>query len=51
MSNQLVLKKGLDIPVKGVAAQKVVKTVKPGVVAVKPTDFKGFLPRLLVKEG
>ena len=51
MSNQLVLKKGLDIPVKGAAAQKVVNTVKPGVVAVKPTDFKGFLPRLLVKEG
>ena len=51
MSNQLVLKKGLDIPLKGAAARKVVKTVKPGVVAVKPTDFKGFLPRLLVKEG
>ena len=51
MSNQLDLKKGLDIPVKGVAAQKVVKTVKPGLVAVKPTDFKGLLPRLLVKEG
>ena len=51
MSNQLVLKKGLDIPVKGAAAQKVVKTVKPGVVAIKPTDFNGFLPRLLVKEG
>jgi Na+-transporting NADH:ubiquinone oxidoreductase subunit A len=51
MSNQLDLKKGLDIPVKGAAAQKVVKTVKPGLVAVKPTDFKGFLPRLLVKEG
>ena len=51
MSNQLDLKKGLDVPVKGVAARKVAKTVKPGVVAVKPTDFKGFLPRLLVKEG
>ena len=51
MSNQLVLKKGLDIPLKGAAARKVVKTVKPGVVAVKPTDFNGFLPRLLVKEG
>ena len=51
MSNQLDLKKGLDIPVKGTAAPKVAKTVKPGVVAVKPTDFKGFLPRLLVKEG
>ena len=51
MSNQLDLKKGLDIPIKGAAAQKVVKTVKPGLVAVKPTDFKGLLPRLLVKEG
>ena len=51
MSNQLDLKKGLDIPMKGAAAQKVVKTVQPGLVAVKPTDFKGLLPRLLVKEG
>ena len=51
MSNQLDLKKGLDIPLKGAAARQVSKTVKPGVVAVKPTDFKGFLPRLLVKEG
>ena len=51
MLNQLDLKKGLDIPVKGAAAQKVAKTVRPGVVAVKPTDYKGFLPRLLVKEG
>ena len=51
MSNHLDLKKGLDIPVKGAAARKVAKTVKPGTIAVKPTDFKGFLPRLLVKEG
>ena len=27
------------------------KTIAPDVVAVKPTDFKGFSPRLLVKEG
>ena len=51
MSNHLDLKKGLDIPIQGAAARKVVKAVKPGLVAVKPTDFKGFLPRLLVKEG
>ena len=51
MSNNLDLKKGLDIPLKGVAAQKVVKTVDPGIVALKPTDFKGLVPRLLVKEG
>ena len=51
MSNNLDLKKGLDIPVKGAPAREVVLTVKPGLVAVKPTDFKGLVARLLVKEG
>ena len=51
MSNNLDLKKGLNIPVKGVAASEVIKTVSPDIVAIKPTDFKGFVPRLLVKEG
>ena len=51
MSNNLALKKGLDIPVKGAAAREVIKTVVPDVVAVKPTDYKGLVPRLLVKEG
>ena len=51
MSNNLDLKKGLDIPVKGVAAREVIKTVSADIVAIKPTDFKGLVPRLLVKEG
>jgi len=51
MSNNLDLKKGLDVPVKGAAAPQVIKTVVPDIVAVKPTDFKGLVPRLLVKEG
>ena len=51
MSNHLSLKKGLDIPVKGVAAPVLLKRVIPDIVAVKPTDFKGLVPRLLVKEG
>ena len=51
MSNNLALKKGLNIPLKGVAALEVIKKVSPDIVAVKPTDFAGFLPRLLVKEG
>ncbi len=51
MSNNIHLKKGLDIPMKGAAAQRVVKTVVPDTVALKPTDFKGLVPRLLVKEG
>jgi len=51
MSQTFVLKKGLNIPVAGEAELRVSKTVAPGIVAVQPTDFKGFLPRLLVKEG
>ncbi|MCR4860463.1 MAG: Na(+)-translocating NADH-quinone reductase subunit A [Bacteroidales bacterium] len=45
------MKKGLNIPVSGEAELRVSKTIAPGIVAVRPTDFKGFLPRLLVKEG
>lgn len=51
MSNTIDLKKGLDIPIKGAAARKVVKTVVPDVAALKPSDFKGLVPRLLVREG
>ena len=51
MSQNFVLKKGLNIPVSGEAELRVSKTIAPGIVAVQPTDFKGFLPRLLVKEG
>ena len=51
MSNNIVLKKGLNIPISGEAALEAMKTIAPDVVAVKPTDFKGFSPRLMVKEG
>ncbi len=51
MSNNINLKQGLNIPISGAAAQKISKKVVPDVVAVKPTDFKGLVPRLLVKEG
>ena len=46
-----MLKKGLNIPISGEAALETMKTIAPDVVAVKPTDFKGFSPRLMVKEG
>ncbi|MCR5463660.1 MAG: Na(+)-translocating NADH-quinone reductase subunit A [Bacteroidales bacterium] len=51
MSNNIVLKKGLNIPISGEAALETMRTIAPDVVAVKPTDFKGFSPRLMVKEG
>ena len=51
MSKYIVLKKGLNIPIAGEAELRVSKAIAPGIVAVCPTDFKGLLPRLLVKEG
>lgn len=51
MSNNIYLKKGLDIPISGAAAQSTKKVITPDVVAVKPTDFRGLLPKLLVREG
>ncbi len=51
MSNHIRLRKGLNVPLKGEAQDQISKTISPGIVAVKPTDFKAFNPRLLVKEG
>lgn len=51
MSNNIVLKRGLNIPIKGEAARETVKMIKPDIIAVKPTDFKGLIPRLIVREG
>lgn len=51
MSNIIDLKKGLNIPIEGMAALETKKTIMPDVVAVRPGEFKGFTPRLLVKEG
>ena len=51
MANHIRLHKGLDVPIIGKAEPKVSKTVISEVIAIKPTDFKGITPRLLVKEG
>lgn len=51
MSNNIVLKRGLDIPVSGMADPGKITTIKPDVIAIKPTDFRGLVPRLLVREG
>ena len=51
MSSNIVLKRGLDIPVKGAADRRVMRIVEPGTVAVNPTVYKGLVPRLLVREG
>lgn len=51
MSNNINLKKGLDIPISGAAKLQVSKRVVPDTVAIVPDEFKGLLPRLLVREG
>ena len=51
MSNNIYLKKGLDLPISGVATQNTKKVIVPDVVAVKPTDFRSLVPKLLVREG
>jgi len=51
MSNNIDLKRGLNVPVKGKAALKTDKKIVPDVIVLKPTDFRGLVPRLLVREG
>ncbi len=52
MSNSTIdLKKGLSIPVSGAADRIVSEKLVPDTVAIQPDEFKGFLPRLLVREG
>ena len=51
MSNNIYLKKGLDLPIKGAPVQQTKKVIVPDIVAVKPTDFRGLVPKLLVREG
>jgi len=50
MSNNIQLKKGLNIPISG-AADQTTKKVAADVVAIKPTDFRGLKAKLAVKEG
>ena len=50
MPKIIKISKGLDIRLKG-AAEKTITAVTPKYFAIKPTDFVGVFPRLLVKEG
>ena len=50
MPDIYIIKRGLEIPLSGVATASVRK-VPGGTAAVCPDNFKGLVPRLLVKEG
>ncbi len=51
MSKYIRLNKGLDIPLKGEASPQISKVIVSDIIAVKPSDFKLVIPKLLVKEG
>ncbi|MCD8208938.1 MAG: Na(+)-translocating NADH-quinone reductase subunit A [Bacteroidales bacterium] len=51
MPVNIKLKQGLNIPILGDASKEIKKVVVPDVVAVRPEEFRGLIPRLLVKEG
>lgn len=51
MSKTIRIRKGLDIRLKGDAEKVLVQTDPAKVVAIKPTDFHGLVPKVLVKPG
>lgn len=51
MSKTVKLRKGLDIRLVGVANKVKTEAALPKTVAIKPTDFHGMTPKMLVKEG
>lgn len=50
MSNSFKIRKGLDIKLLG-EAEKSIKEIPTKIAAIKPPDFHGVFPKLLVKEG
>ena len=51
MADTITIKKGLDIPVAGAAEKRITNAMGIKLYAVKPIDFVGLTPRLLVEEG
>ncbi len=51
MSKTIKLKKGLDIRLVGVANKVKAEVSLPKTVSIKPSDFHGMTPKMLVKEG
>ena len=51
MSETITIRKGLDLPIGGAAERRISDARNITTYAVKPTDFVGLTPRLLVEEG
>ena len=50
MSDTITIRKGLDLPISGAAELRLTDARSISIYAVKPTDFVGLTPRLLVEE-
>ena len=51
MPETITIRKGLDLPISGTAELRLTDAQSISTYAVKPTDFVGLTPRLLVEEG
>lgn len=51
MSKSVKLRKGLNIRIRGMAEPLLDTASEPEMVAVKPVDFQGLTPRLIIKPG
>lgn len=51
MSKTVKLRKGLDIRLVGVANKVKTESPMPKTVAIRPSDFHGMVPKMVVKEG
>lgn len=51
MSNDIRIKKGLDIKLKGKAKKAIEKAIISNFYTIRPEDFHSVFPKLIVKEG
>lgn len=51
MGRKIIIRKGLDIKLAGEAAREISDISTPDTFAIKPTDFPGIVPGLLVQKG
>lgn len=51
MSNQVKIKKGIDLKLKGTPEKVLATAHQPSSVSLKPTEFLGVTPKLSVKQG
>ena len=51
MSNDIRIKKGLDIKLKGEAEKTIEKAIVSNFYTLRPEDFHGIIPKLIAKEG